>query len=339
MEGCAIGIGGAGFPAMRAQAWLGLLVVAAAVAARGEAPGCRVVPRPDQRTALVAGGPADPVTWHFGAGYPRPFFYPFPDRDGESLTRMGHPGAPNHDHHRSIWFGHADVQGSDFWSDRTGARIRQKQWLAYRDDPGEAVMAVLLGWFAADGRELMEQELVAALIPDDHGCRLELQSTFRPAEAGLELGRTNFGFLGVRMARHLSVHFGSGEITDSEGRRGEKEIFGQRARWVDYSGRSLDGSRRVGITFIDHPANPRYPTHWHVREDGWMGASFAMKEACRIRRSQPLQLRYLLFAHDHPAAGAASFNRVAEAFAGRPPLVVRKSDQPHLQFEVRRSRP
>ena len=56
---------------------------------------------------------------------------------GESLTRMGHPGAPDHDHHRSIWFAHEKVSGVNFWTDLTTAKIRQKQWLAYEDGDGE----------------------------------------------------------------------------------------------------------------------------------------------------------------------------------------------------------
>ena len=30
---------------------------------------------------------------------------------------MGHPGAPDHDHHRSVWFAHFKVLGIDFWGD------------------------------------------------------------------------------------------------------------------------------------------------------------------------------------------------------------------------------
>ncbi len=253
------------------------------------------------------------------------------------LTRMGHPGAPDHDHHRSIWFAHADVAGHNFWSDRGEARIRQKQWLAYEDGQEEAVMAVRLGWYDAEGRELMEQEVVAALRGGgEPGPQLEIQATFVPAGETVELGKTNFGFLAVRMAKYLSGHFGGGVITDSEGRTGEKEIFGKRARWVDYSGpRSGDREAQEGITYFDHPANPRYPTHWHLREDGWMGASFGMKEAFTIRRAEPLKLRYLLLGHAEPA-DRKELGALAEEFGKRPPFEVVKSTRPHRHFEVRR---
>ena len=78
-------------------------------------PRCQIVPLPDFQASFRIAG-RERLRWHFNPHYPRPFFYPFIGPSGESLTRMGHPGAPNHDHHRSIWFAHAVAGGEDFWS-------------------------------------------------------------------------------------------------------------------------------------------------------------------------------------------------------------------------------
>src|SRR5215212_7454182 len=106
-------------------------------------PHCEVVPLPDHQASFRIDG-TERLRWHFGPNYPRPFFYPLVGPSGKSLTRIGHPGAPNHDHHRSIWFSHAQVLGIDFWSEGKPARIRQKQWLYYGDADNEALMAVQL---------------------------------------------------------------------------------------------------------------------------------------------------------------------------------------------------
>src|SRR5262249_1560363 len=163
------------------------------------------------------------LRWHFGPSYPRPFFYPLVGPSGAALTRMGHPGAPDHDHHRSIWFAHHKVQGVDFWGDRTTARVRQKAWRAVHDGDAEAALAVTLGRSDRhDPRELLEQELVAAVRPGPDGeTFVELQSTFKPTAESIEFGQTNFGFLAVRVAKHLSAHFGDGVITNSDGASGE----------------------------------------------------------------------------------------------------------------------
>ena len=315
-----------------------LVGVVPAVAQQSEIsrPACRVVPLPGHRTAFVYRG-KEVAAWHFGPGYPRPFFYPLRTAKGTRLTRMGHPGAPDHDHHRSIWFAHHKVAGTDFWSDQGKGRVRQKQWLAYEDGDQEAVLAVLLGWFGEGDRELMEQEVVAAWRPGAGlGYELELQLTFRAKEESLELEKTNFGFLAVRMAKELSGHFGHGELRDSEGRIGERAIFSKRAKWVDYSGATAavpDG--REGIAYFDHPANPGYPAHWHVREDGWMGAGFCLANAYSLKREAPLVLRYLLLAHSGNA-GRPQIEAVAERFAARPGFEVKKSKRPHRRFDVQR---
>lgn len=186
---------------------------------------------------------------------PRPFFYPLVGPSGRSLTRMGHPGAANHDHHRSIWFAHAKLLGIDFWSDTTTARIRQKEWLCYQDGDEEAAMAVSLGWYDGhDPRELIVQQLVAAVRPGPEGQTFfELQSSFRPVAASLEFGQANFGFLAVRVAKNLSAYFGGGEITNSAGAEGEGAIFGKPAEWMDYSGPTVGQETDAGINLNIEP--------------------------------------------------------------------------------------
>ncbi len=299
---------------------------------------CRMVPLPDQQVSLQIEG-VERLRWHFGNAYPRPFFYPLVGPSGASLIRMGHPGAPNHDHHRGIWFAHHDVVSNDFWTEQTPARIRQLQWLCYEDGDDEARMAVKLGWFDGhDPRALVEQQVIVAIRPADAGETLvEIQSTFVPVSQTLEFRKSNFGFLGVRVAKGISASFGGGTITDSEGRQGEPGIFGKRANWVDYSG--LVGLAREpvaeGITYFDHPSNPRYPSYWHVREDGWMIASACMQDPLTTSQKSPLVLRYLLYAHRGSVAPQRA-KEIAAQFASLGAMRVNKSRRKHTAYEIER---
>lgn len=307
---------------------------------------CELLPLPDQQVSFLHEG-REVTRWHFDSKYPRPFFYPFNGPSGVSLTRMGHPGAQNHDHHRSIWFAHAKVDGVDFWSENTKSRIVQKLWHAYEDGEGEGIMASSLGWFDEKGDERMEQDLVVASRPGKEGeHELEIQITLRPAAGRekVELEKSNFGLLAVRVAKSISQHFGGGQLTSSEGLVGEEAIFGRNAAWMDYSGPIVTGTGKdrlvvtEGITFFDHPENPRYPTAWHVRSDGWMGASFCLEGGYTITKEAPLVLRYLLLAH----SGNCDPDKAAETLKGfgdRPGFVVQKATRPHRQFEVRRITP
>jgi hypothetical protein len=300
-------------------------------------PRCTLIPLPDFQVAFLVEG-RERLRWHYGTQYPRPFFYPLVGpASGLSLTRMGHPGAPDHDHHQSIWFAHNKVLGIDFWSNNSPARVRQLEWYAYQDGDAEAVMAVKLGWFDGhDPKAILEQDLFAALIPGPNDeTFLELQSTFRPTAASLEFAKTNFGFLAVRVAKAISGFFGGGVLTNSEGKIGEPAIFGQSAKWMDYSGEQPNG-KKEGITFFDHPTNPGHPTAWHVREDGWMGASACFHQARTTTKTEPLTLRYLLQAHQGTYDAKVAETTFAE-FAKRTAFKLVKAPARHTKWGVQRS--
>ncbi len=94
---------------------------------------------------------------------------------------------------------------------------------------------------------------------------LEIQADFQATAEGVEFRQSNFGCLGVRVAKSLSVVFGGGRITGADGNVGEAALFGQPNRWVDYSGpiyqpkaaggvtsKETEQAAEVGLTLIDH---------------------------------------------------------------------------------------
>ena len=298
-------------------------------------PRCQIVPLPDQRASFQIDG-LEVTRWVFSAAHPRPFFFPLNGPSGESLTRMGHPGAPNHDHHQSVWFAHNKVLGIDFWSNTSLARIEQTEWLAYQDSDEQAVMGARLAW--RDGHEprpLLEQELVVAVAPLDEGqWTMEVQSRFTPTSDSLEFQKTNFGFFAVRVAKRIAEFCGSGVLTNSDGATGERAIFGKPSRWMDYSG-PVRGGGTEGVTYLDHPSNPGQPTRWHVREDGWMGASPCMLSAIETTKTDPLVLRHMLFVHRN-AANMESISQQASRFAKSASWEIVKPKTRHTHSLIRR---
>jgi hypothetical protein len=119
-----------------------------------------------------------------------------------------------------------------------------------------------------------------------------------PGDKPVVLGKTPFGMIGVRMAKTIGVHDGGGRILNSNGQINEEQVFRTPARWVDYSG-PVTNQDRGGIALLDHPANPDHPTPFHVRDDGWMGASLTLSRPLTIEPGKPLRLRYGLWVHGH----------------------------------------
>ena len=306
-----------------------------------KSPRCQVVPMPCGQVAFAVDG-QERLRWHAANDAPRPFFFPLIGPSGFPLTRMGHPGAPNHDHHRSIWFAHFKVLGIDFWSDNTDAVIRQLEWLAYEDGDQEGRMAVKLGWFDGhDPAPLLTQQLVVGVQPAESGeLLIELQATLTPVAETLELEQTNFGLLAVRVARSISAAFGQGVLTGANGKQTEARLFGQRSPWIDYSGpvenEMTDRPTVEGITYFDHASNPGFPSKWHVRDDGWMGASICRDEPVLLRRERPVTWRYLLHAHRGDIEVDRA-DRVAQQFHQRNAWTVRPSKKTHTTHEIVRT--
>ncbi len=68
---------------------------------------------------------------------------------------------------------------------------------------------------------------------------------------------------------------------------------------------------------MDHPANPNHPSHFHVRNDGWMGASFSFEEPYVLAAGQSLRLRYGLWVHGG-APETAALENIHATFAKEP---------------------
>lgn len=279
-------------------------------------PRLQAIPLPYDQASIERDG-RELTRYHFASTLRRPFLFPVIGPSGRSLTRMGHPHATfSHSHHNSVWVAHHDVDGESFWSDTGTGRI-VTQWIAeYFDGDTEAGLVAIAHWIGREGRVLLRERrgIRAVTLPNEEWLLLlDLQLE---AERPVTLGRTPFGLVAVRMAKTIGVNDGGGTIRNSAGNvdeQGENGCLWKRARWVDYSGPIRTGVNE-GITLFDHPANPNHPTYFHVRNDGWMGASLTYDAPRPIAPEAPLRLRYGLYVHRGVPAPEA-IERQWQAFA------------------------
>jgi hypothetical protein len=276
----------------------------------------QALPLPDAEVSFQRNG-VELTRYHFDAQLRRPFLYPVMGPSQRSLTRMGHPHDPvSHSHHNSIWISHASVDGVSFWDDRAAGRIVHQRVEKFIDSDEAASALVVNSWLITNKVIFTERRSVTVRPLPRQEWLLIIDMHLEPKTESVTLGKTPFGLVGVRMGKTIGVHDGGGEIRNSQGGINETNVLWKRARWVDYSG-PIDGRKIEGITLMDHPSNPNHPTYFHVRDDGWMGASLTY-DAPRTVLKAGLKLRYGLYIHNG-APTPKSLEQRWRDFADLPP--------------------
>ena len=280
-------------------------------------PRIQAVPQPYQQVSFQRGG-VEIARYHHGPGLNRPFVFPVIGPAGISLTRMGHPRDPEgHSHHNSAWLAHNDVNGVTFWGDRgtNAGRIVHQRIELLDDSDDQAFIQTINAWTDPRGKVLLQERrrTTVKLLPDQEFW-LIVDAQLEAKQPEVVFGKTPFGLAAVRMAKTIGVHDGGGLIRNSEGGVNEKGVFWKPARWVDYSG-LIAPNVIEGATLMDHPRNPGHPATFHVRDAGWMGASFTFHGPLKLRAGETVRVRYGIYVH----AGRPTAAQLAaqwEKFAG-----------------------
>jgi hypothetical protein len=280
-------------------------------------PRVQAVPLPQDQVAFECDR-RELTRLYFSQTQQRPYLFPINGPSGYTLTRLGHPHDPiSHSHHNSVWISHADINGTSFWADTSGARIIHQRVEKLTDGESAASVETSALWRNKEGFNVLKERRTVSVEPLENGewlLRIDLQLT--PEKDAVQFGDTAFGMIGVRMAKTIGVKDGGGTIRNSENGIDESGCFRKKARWVDYSG-PVTNSVQEGITLFDHPANHNHPVPFHVRDDGWMGAALSFGNPLSLAPGQTLRLRYALYIHSG-SANPENIERRWKAFAAAP---------------------
>ncbi|MGB3120457.1 MAG: DUF6807 family protein [Verrucomicrobiales bacterium] len=216
-----------------------------------------------------------------------PYLYPVIGPNGENVTRhfpmkQGIPGeTQDHPHHRSIRFSHSDVNGYNFWwarekepeSAKSGHPAEVRLERVDRITSGETGEVVFYNQWLGDGTLVLREKVRLAFVPlENQQVLMDYDVVLHAGDTAVTFGDKRDGGLMVRVAGPMAVESGQGgAILNSRGDR-NADAWGKRAEWVDYFGPDASG-KTVGIAMFDHPANLRFPTHWHARTYGLITAN------------------------------------------------------------------
>ena len=241
----------------------------------------------------------------------------------------------DHPHHRAMFFAHGDINGVDFWGEGEPSRASQTahgQFYSSEELPkgrtvfrqlGEATGNSIRGEFdlvGPDGRVMGKESQEYAFGGDESTRFIDCTFTLAANHGPLKIGDTKEGTFAIRVVKALEAPMG--HMLSSEGKVGEKEIWGKRADWVDYSG-TMAGET-LGIAIFDNPGNIKHPIYWHARGYGLFAVNpFGEHDfyndpkrdgSVTIQAGESLTLRYRVLIH-HGDASEAKITEKYEEYA------------------------
>lgn len=311
--------------------------------------GVQIAELPDRLRVEING---QLFTEYFFKDVPRPYCYPILGPQGIPMTRnwpMKDTTGEDHDHqhHRSFWFAHGAINGTDFWAEspaegsilrgphgdevkagkpKTGKTVHEK-FIEIKSGADSGRISSQNKWVAPDGTVVCTDDRTLRIYNRPDNERLfDFEITLHPAGGDLTFGDTKEGTFALRLAETMRLKANKentgkpgGHIVNSEGQR-DDATWGKRAKWCDYYGPV--GGSTVGAAIFDHPKNPRFPTWWHVRDYGLFAANpfgqhdfenLPNKTAGNlvVPAGQSVTFRYRVYLHE----GDEQQSKVAEHYA------------------------
>jgi hypothetical protein len=291
----------------------------------------KITPQGKEKVSIEIDG--KPFTdFYIGPDAPKPYLHPLRTADGKIVTRgfpmvTDIPGeAHDHPHHRGLWFTHGNVNGYDFWANeksQTGANkgkglvVLDKLDKVTNGKKG-ATLNATFAWKIPTGETLLFENRKMTFYSDPQVRIIDFDITLSPQQ-DVTFGDTKEGMFAIRLAAPLEEEQPkdipepkrTGKMVNASNKSGEKNVWGKRSPWLDYSG-LIDG-KPVGIAVLDHPTNPRTPTYWHARAYGLLASNiFGIHDfedksrdgSLTIRPGQPLRFRFRVIIHPGNAATA-----------------------------------
>jgi hypothetical protein len=285
----------------------------------------KIVPHGVEKVSIEIDGKPFTEFW-IGPETRKPYLHPLRAASGVMVTR-GYPMNPevpgeahDHPHHRGLWFTHGNVNGYDFWANEDSQKgankgkgiVALRQLGKISSGRKSGTLEASFNWKIPDGQILLIEDRKMTFYSDPAPRTIDFDISLSPQQQ-VTFGDTKEGMFAMRLAAALEEEQPkgiaqpkrTGSMVNAQGKRGEKNVWGKRSEWVDYSG-VIEG-QPVGIAIFDHPSNPRYPTYWHARAYGLFATNiFGVHDfendknrdgSLTIRPGQPLRFRFRVVIH------------------------------------------
>ena len=263
--------------------------------------------------ALVRGG--KPV-WRFnyGTNGTKPFFHPLALPGGSPLSWQS---PADHVWHYGLWFSWKYLNGVNYWEE--DKQLRQSEgttsWrvvkMETRADFSVQIQLALDYRPRGAGKPLLTEQRTITLSPPatDGSYSMDWSLNFQSGDEKVKFDRTplegepggktygGYAGLSLRFAKELAD---TKVLATSDIGEPKENRFRFAATAADYSGR-IDGAE-AGVAFLDHPANPRYPTRWYAIVNpassfNFLNSAWIQLQPFELAANESFGLRYRVLVH------------------------------------------
>lgn len=286
----------------------------------------------NQITVDIDGKPY--TTFFYGEDVAKPYLTPLRGPSGVVVTR-GFPmekiegESTDHPHQRSVWFAHSKVNGIDYWNNEFSYKqpnlghIFVKKINRIQSGAKTGEIDETSEWKQPDGKVVLLEDRKMVFHAGGPNRVVDFDFTLTAQDA-VTFQDEKDGVFGIRLASELEepnapgtktppkVPTRTGVMTCADGKTTEKNCWGTRANWMDFSG-TVHGEN-VGLAIFDHPQNPGHPTYWHARGYGLFAANIFGRNAftnkkepdgsVALKPGEKMRFRYRVVIHPGAAADA-----------------------------------
>jgi len=267
------------------------------------------------------------TTYHYEKEARKPYLWPVLS-DGTTKVTRDFPMGPkettgDHPHHRSFWTAYGNLNGASCWEEEDKSGWQETNDVTYGSGDAFGWIHAKDTWADVNHKPVCLEEREYRFYPGEKSARLvDVKVTFTPIDQDVTFGDTKEGgIVAFRMRDSMTESAKKGGIiTNADGKTGMADTWGKPSAWCDYSG-PVEGEGTHGVTVFDNPTNLRYPTTWHVRDYGLMGANcfgysfFTNKEKngdYTIKMGETLTFNYRVYVHRGDAKAAKVADRYAD---------------------------
>lgn len=227
----------------------------------------------------------------------RPNFFPVYSPSGRAVTTNC---AYRFNHHKSIFIGHAKVNGVNFFHDNNPNHPNlgdiALEIAEHEVTDGSVSLRTTNGWIAKTGERMLSERRDILWTPGETVHVLDIASTLTSLVGEITFDKDTHSYIGIRVADTMDAEDG-GRAVNANGQANEEGAMNQFADWVDYSG--IVAGQPVGVTLMHHPSNP--PSPYFVRNYGTFLCNFTLREPYILPDGESLTQRFRILVHEGTA--------------------------------------